>query len=197
MTVSVSPLDPETRARLAALPVADLGDAMDRLNVVESAIGPVWTGARLVGTACTVLTTGGDNKLVRDALAVVGEGDVLVVNGQGHTEHALVGEVLAERARARGAVGFVVDGAVRDVDELRAMGFPVFARAVTPAGPSAHGPGRLGVPVAIGRVVVTPGDVLVADSDGVAVIPRAEVDAVLARAEDKHARDAELRASFA
>ncbi len=179
--------------RLGALPVANVGDAMQRLGVVEAEIGAVWRGARTAGTARTVEVAGGDNAGVHEAIDSLEPGDVLVVNGHGVRDRALVGELIAERLRARGCVGLVVDGAVRDVGDLEEIGFPVFARAVTPAGPYRHGPFRVGVPVAIGGVVVHTGDVVVADGDGVAVVPAAEAADVLARAEAKHADETRTR----
>ncbi|MEK6309844.1 MAG: methyltransferase [Curtobacterium sp.] len=179
--------------RLGALPVANIGDAMQRLGVVEAEISAVWHGARTAGTARTVEVAGGDNAGVHEALDTLQPGDVLVVNGHGVRDRALVGELIAERLRARGCVGLVVDGAVRDVGDLADIGFPVFARAVTPAGPYRNGPFRVGVPVAIGGVVVHPGDVVVGDGDGVAVVPAAEASDVLARAEAKHADETRIR----
>jgi regulator of RNase E activity RraA len=140
-----------------------------------------------------VEVAGGDNAGVHEAIDSLEPGDVLVVNGHGVRDRALVGELIAERLRARGCVGLVVDGAVRDVGDLEEIGFPVFARAVTPAGPYRHGPFRVGVPVAIGGVVVHTGDVVVADGDGVAVVPAAEAADVLARAEAKHADETRTR----
>jgi len=187
------PVTPDVVQRLGALPVANIGDAMQRLGVVEAEIGAVWRGARTAGTARTVEVAGGDNAGVHEAIDILRPGDVLVVNGHGVRDRALVGELIAERLRARGCVGLVIDGAVRDVDDLEELGFPVFARAVTPAGPYRNGPFRVGVPVAIGGVVVHPGDVIVADGDGVAVVPAAEAAAVLGRAEAKHADETRIR----
>lgn len=171
------------------LPVANIGDAMDRLNVVDAAIGPLWAGAHLVGRAFTVMTAGGDNKAIHDALEHAGPGDVLVVNGQGATHRALIGELIAGRAAAQGVLGFVIDGAARDVRDLEEMQFPVFARAVTPAGPYRNGPGYHQRPVAIGGVVVSPGDLIVADDDGVAVVPQETEADIIARAVAKHAQE--------
>jgi regulator of RNase E activity RraA len=187
------PVTPGIVERLGALPVANIGDAMQRLGVVEAEIGAVWRGARTAGTARTVEVAGGDNAGVHEAIDTLRPGDVLVVNGHGVRDRALVGELIAERLRARGCVGLVIDGAVRDVGDLEELGFPVFARAVTPAGPYRNGPFRVGVPVAIGGVVVHPGDVIVADGDGVAVVPAAEAAAVLDRAEAKHADETRIR----
>lgn len=169
--------------RLARLTTSDLGDGMDRMGVVHSAIHPFWRGARFQGRALTVWTRAGDNLLVRAALDLIVPGDVLVVNGQGDETRALLGDRMAAKAAGQGAVGVVVDGAVRDVEALEELGLPVFARAVTPAGPYKNGPGYLNVPVAIGGVVVRPGDIVCGDSDGVVVVPPEQLGAVVERAE--------------
>ena len=116
------------------------------------------------------------------ALADIRPGDFLIVNGHGHTERALLGELMAEKAKKLGAVGIVVDGALRDRQDLEEMQFPAWARAVTPAGPFKNGPGKINVPVAIGGVVVTPGDLVIADDDGVIVVPASEAADTLSRA---------------
>ena len=102
----------------------------------------------------------------------------MVVNGSGDTTRALIGNLIGIRAKTLGIVGFVIDGAIRDTDALAALGLPVFARNVTPTGPYKNGPGRLGEPVAVGSVVVAPGDVVVADADGVVIVKSADVDSV-------------------
>ncbi|QHC71550.1 methyltransferase [Rathayibacter sp. VKM Ac-2801] len=182
--------------RFAALPVANVGDSMDRLGVVDAAIRPVWRGARLAGPAFTVEVAGGDNAGIHEAIPQLSPGDVLVVNGHGVQDRALVGELIGERLRKAGCIGIVLDGALRDVDDLEEMGFPAFARSVSPAGPYRNGPYRLGVPVAIGSVVVSPGDLVLGDSDGLAVVPRDQAEAVLERAEAKHAAESETRKSI-
>lgn len=170
-------------ARLARLTTSDLGDGMDRMGVVHSAIRPLWRGVHCQGRALTVWTRAGDNLMVRAALDLIAPGDVLVVNGQGDETRALLGDRMVGKAASHGAVGVVVDGAVRDVEALQELGVPVFARAVTPAGPYKHGPGQLNVPVAIGGVVVRPGDIVCGDSDGVVVVPPEQLVSILERAE--------------
>lgn len=182
--------------RFAALPVANVGDSMDRLGVVDAAIRPVWRGARVAGPAYTVEVAGGDNAGIHEAISRLAEGDVLVVNGHGVQDRALVGELIGERLRKAGCVGIVIDGALRDVDDLEEMGFPAFARAVSPAGPYKNGPYRLAVPVAIGSVVVSPGDLVLGDSDGLAVVPRDQADEILVRAEAKHETETATRKSI-
>ena len=169
--------------RLRRLPVANVGDAMDRISAVDSAIRPMWRGARLVARAYTVLTRSGDNQGIHEAIDLAAPGEVLVINGFADTSRALVGELLAGRALANGLAGFVIDGAIRDVDEIEELGLPVFARAVTPAGPYKMGPHRQQVPVALGGQCVNPGDVVIGDGDGVVVIPWAQLASTVLAAE--------------
>lgn len=187
------PLTPELKERLWALPTANIGDAMERLGVMDPAIRPVWTGARCVGTAHTVWTRAGDNKYIHEALATVQPGDIMVVSGQADESRALIGELIGGKAKIRGVEGFVIDGAVRDAPGLEEYRMPVFARAVTAAGPYKDGPGVVGATVAVGGVPVHPGDIIVGDADGVVVIPRRHVEQVLAAAEAKRDLEAESR----
>ncbi|MEJ2665897.1 MAG: RraA family protein [Deinococcales bacterium] len=172
-----------------------MADALDRLGVAEG-IHSIWPGARLRGPARTVWTRSGDNKLVREALDLAEAGEVLVVNGGGDLTRALVGELMVRRAQIRGLGGFVIDGAVRDQADIEALGFPVFARGVTPAGPFKHGPGHLDRPVAIGGVCVLPADFVRGDDDGLVVVTADEVDAVCERAEQIVAMEDEKRRSY-
>ena len=169
--------------RLAKLPAANIGDAMDRLGVADSAIQAVWPGAKLAGPAFTVWTRPGDNKGIHAALQQASPGDVIVVAGGADESRALLGELIGERAINLGVAGFALDGAARDAEALGEIGMPVFARATSPAGPYKDGPFRLGTAVAFGGVPVLPGDVIVGDSDGVVVIPRDQAAAVAEAAE--------------
>ena len=138
----------------------------------------------------------GDNLYIHKALDDARPGDVIVVNGGGDQSRALIGDMIGIRARNLGIAGFVIDGAVRDADALAECGLPVFARSVTPAGPYKFGPGRLQLPVAIDGVVVSPGDIVVADADGVVVVRREEAEQVLAEAEKIEAKEAAKRIAF-
>ncbi|MFC8086961.1 RraA family protein [Streptomyces sp. NPDC057340] len=191
-------VDQKLLDRFRAHSVANLGDALDRLNIVDGGIVPVWTGARAVGTALPVLSVAGDNKAVIAALGHIRPGDLLVINAFGHDGRAIMGDNLAQRFAVHGATGAVVDGYVRDAAIIEELAFPVFARGLTPAGPFKNGPGTIGEAVAVGGVVVHPGDIVAADGDGVIVIPphRAEealeaVEAIVAR---EAALDAEVEA---
>jgi regulator of RNase E activity RraA len=190
------PADAALLSRFATLPAANIGDAMDRLGVLDSRIQAVWPGATIVGTAFTVWTRSGDNKLIHEAIEQARPGDVITVNGGGDESRALIGELIGGRAKARGIAGFVIDGAVRDAQGLAEYDMPVFARAVTPAGPYKFGPGILGEPVAVGGVVVTPGDIVVADGDGVVIIPLARAAQIADAAEAKRDREDASRATI-
>ncbi|MFE3598114.1 RraA family protein [Streptomyces sp. NPDC059142] len=190
-------VDPDVLDRFRAHSVANLGDALDRLNIVDGGIAPVWTGARAVGTALPVLTVAGDNKAVIAALDHIRPGDILVINAFGYDGRAVVGDNLAQRFALFGAVGAVVDGYVRDGAIIEKLGVPVFARGLTPAGPFKNGPGTIGEAVAIGGVVVHPGDLVAADEDGVIVIPPHRAAEALTAVEAIVAREAELDAEVA
>jgi len=185
--------DPDAVRRLGALPTANIGDAMDRLGALDSRIQAAWPGAKLAGPAFTVWTRAGDNAAIHAALRLAEPGDVIVVNGQGDESRALLGELIGGSAAAAGIAGFVLDGAVRDAADLAELGMPVFARASTPAGPYKNGPGRLGVPIAVGGVAINLGDIVVGDSDGVVVVPRADAEAVATAAEAVFADEARRR----
>ncbi|MFK0005349.1 methyltransferase [Paenarthrobacter sp. NPDC090522] len=182
--------------RLSKLPAANIGDAMDRLGVADSAIQAIWSGARLAGPAFTVWTRPGDNQGIHQALQVARPGDVIVVAGGADESRALLGELIGEKAINLGIAGFALDGAARDAEALAEIGMPVFARAITPAGPYKNGPSRLGGPVAFGGVPVMPGDIIIGDPDGVVVIPREQASAVADAAEAVFADETSRRAAI-
>ena len=182
--------------RYRRLPSANIGDAMHRLGAMDAAIKPVWDGAVIVGSAYTVWTRPGDNLALHAALEHVQPGDVIVVNGGGDESRALLGELVAGKAKVKGVVGFVIDGAVRDATGLEEYAMPVYARALTPAGPYKDGPFALAASVAVGGVVVKPGDIVVADEDGVVVVPLEQADLVADVAEAKHASELAIRATI-
>lgn len=165
--------------QLANYSTANVGDALGRLGMPDGGITALWDGCRAVGSALTVLAVAGDDLAVIEAVRQVQAGDFIVVNGFGYLGRAVMGDILAHMFRSRGAVGAIVDGAIRDRDEIRRLGFPIWSRAVVPAGPWKNGPGAIGTPVAIGGVVIHPGDLVVADADGIAAIPRYKTQNVI------------------
>ncbi len=176
-----------------AFPTALLSDAAGRRIALDERIRPLWPGARLHGTAFTVRTPPGEHFSVRGAALAAGPGDVVVVDGGGCTDAALWGDILARVGLARGLAGLVVDGAVRDAEEIERLGFPVFAASVVPSGPRGkQTPGETGARITCGGVEVAPGDYVYGDRDGVVVIPRAEHEEVLTRAKAREEAEAEI-----
>jgi regulator of RNase E activity RraA len=137
------------------------------------------TGLPLCGTAVTVMARPADNLMVHKAMEIAVPGDILVVNTSGNTTSAVFGELMGNSAVAARLGGLVVDGAIRDISGLAALGFSAFSRTVSAGGCDKDGPGEINVPVACGNTVVMPGDIIVGDQDGVVVIPFAEAEAVL------------------
>jgi len=144
---------------------------------------------RLVGTAFTIKTRPGDNLAIHRALEMVGPGDVLVVDGGGDETRALVGEIMKNIAQWRGAAGYVIDGAIRDVAAFAADDFPCFARSVIHRGPYKSGPGEINVPVSIGGCVISPGDIVVGDEDGVVSFSQGAAPALLETVKAQVARE--------
>lgn len=174
------------------LPVANIADEMNRFNCAAACIRPV-NSTPLLGTAITARVRSGDNLMFHKALDVAQPGDVIVIDGQGDLVNALVGENLALWAMKRGVAGIVVDGAVRDVDTLRKLDFPIYAAGVTPSGTYKHGAGEVNVPICCGRVVVNPGDIVVGDADGLVVIRAQEAAEVLEKAKGKLKQELAIR----
>ena len=185
--------DPESVAGYADFDTPSISDLMNRLYTMAPAIRTM-TGEnlRILGPACTVKTFPGDNLMVHKSLDVAQPGDVVVVDASSSTLTAVLGDLVSAKARHRGIAGFVVDGNIRDLPAIRALGdFPVFARGVTPIGPLHRGPGEVNFPISAGGIVVQPGDLIVGDLNGVVVVPRSIVDELLerlrSRAEDEAA----------
>jgi RraA family protein len=152
---------------------------------------------KLVGTALTVRTRLGDNLMIHKALNHAEPGDVLVVDGGGDISQALVGELMMLYARTRGVVGFVIDGAIRDVAAFANSDFPCYARGETHKGPYKEGPGEIHVPVTIGGLVIHPGDIVVGDEDGVVALLPAIAPEVLAAARKQAEREEKAKADIA
>jgi regulator of RNase E activity RraA len=180
---------PEVLAGFREAAVAVISDNLNRLHGTRN-LRPVHGSKRLLGTAVTVKTRPGDNYVLHQSYDVLRPGDVLVVDGAGDLNQALVGEIMMQRAKLQGVAGFVIDGAVRDVGAFVAAEFPCFARGVTHRGPYKFGPGELNVPIAIDGMVVMPGDLIVGDEDGVIAFPPAVADELLSRVRAQEEREA-------
>ncbi len=185
--------DPETVSGLSRHQTPDISDLMNRLYAMEPEIKNMTDpDLRLVGPACTVKVYPGDNLMVHKALDVAQPGDVIVVDTSSSSLTAVLGDLVCTKARHRGIAGFIVDGLIRDLPAIRRLGdFPVFARDVTPKGPLHRGPGEIGYPISCGGIVVNPGDVIVADLNGVVVVPRDISDELLARLDSKAAKESD------
>jgi RraA family protein len=159
--------------RFAHFPTPDISDRMNRLFTMHHAIGPLTDARlRLAGPAVTAKVFPGDNLMVHKAMDIARPGDVIVVDTSASHMTAVLGDMICTKAQHRGVAGFVVDGLVRDLDAIHALGtMPVFARGTTPIGPLHRGPGEVNHPVACGGVVVNAGDIVVGDADGVVVVP--------------------------
>ncbi|WP_241014735.1 RraA family protein [Burkholderia sp. Ac-20379] len=177
------------------VPVAALGDCMGRATGTAHLL-PRHGPAPMIGNALTVKPRPGDNLMIHKALELAQAGDVLVVDGSGASDSALVGDVILTIARSRRLAGFVVDGAVRDVAAFARAGFPCYSRSVTHRGPSKSGLGEINTTIAVDGMVVHPGDLVIGDADGVLAIRPDDALALLTCARLHIERETALRASI-
>lgn len=188
------------RERLAALAeagVSTVHEAQGRTGFVGPDIRPIQDGARIAGNAVTVSCHPGDNLMIHAAVEVCQSGDILVVTNTGPSSHGMFGELLATSLMARGVHGLVIDAGVRDIAELQELEFLVWSRYVSPQGTVKATPGSVNVSVWIGDVTIHPGDVVVADDDGVVVIPHADTKDVVEKAQERVEREAIKRERLA
>ena len=173
--------------------VATVHEAMGRTGLTVPEIRPIQGGARVAGPAVTVLCPTGDNMMIHASVEVVEPGDVLVVAIKGSSTDGMVGELLATSLMHRGCAGLVIEAGVRDVADLREMGFPVWSSAIHAQGTVKETPGWVNIPIACGGVDVAPGDVVIADDDGVVVVPRDRAGEILEAAQERRAREVATR----
>jgi 4-hydroxy-4-methyl-2-oxoglutarate aldolase len=183
----------QTVDALAPIGTATVHEAIGRRGFVGADITPIQLGARVGGSAITVLSHPGDNMMLHAAVEVCQPGDVLVVVNTAPSTHGMVGDLLATSLVARGVRGLVIDAGVRDTADLREMGFPVWTRHVSCQGTVKATPGSVNVPVVLGGITINPGDVVCADDDGVVVISREEAEWALEKSEARLAKEHETR----
>lgn len=185
----LSRLSDDFLQKWADIPVAVAGDALNRMQVMQSRIRPVTSQRRMTGQAFTIDAFHGDNAAIHVGLTSVQPGDVVVINAGGLADRALYGGILNELAKRNQAAGVIIDGGVRDVEELQDHGLPIFAAGISPAGPSKGWGGSINAPISCGGVVVQPGDLIHTDADGIVVVPLARVDDILSIAQSRLAAE--------
>jgi 4-hydroxy-4-methyl-2-oxoglutarate aldolase len=188
--------DPADAARLGEFGVATVHEALGRVGYLGPELRPAWSGARIGGTAVTVLCWPGDNLMIHLAVEQCRPGDVLVVATNSPSSDGLFGELFATALAHRGVRGVVLGCGVRDVAELLAMGFPAWSMAVSAQGSVKSTAGAVNVPIVLGGQAILPGDVVLADDDGVMVVPRADVPRALTAGQARIDKEEASRAAF-
>jgi len=189
--------DPSVVDALGAIGTATVHEAIGRRGYLGPDITPIQRDTALAGNAVTVLSQPGDNIMIHTAVEVCAEGDILVVANTAPSTHGMFGDLLATSLQARGVRGLVIDAAVRDTRDLRAMNFPVWSRWVSCQGTVKASPGSVNVPVVVGGQIINPGDVICADDDGVVVVARADAPWALDASNARLAKEEDVRARLA
>ena len=178
-------VDPKIVEEASQYPSSILADVAGRRGALSGRLAPLAPTMKFAGPALTVEVRPGDNLMIHAAMAMAKPGDVIVVDGKGDTTCALMGTIMMTGCKQTGIAGVILDSAVRDSEEIIEMGYPVFSVGTNPNGPTKFVPGRIGWPISVGGIAVSPGDLIVADADGVVVIEREKAAAMLPLAQKK------------
>lgn len=187
ISVRITRINAVLAKRAASVPVANIGDVVNRMQAMRGGFHAYGGRKALAGPAFTVRVRAGDNLMMHEALDMAQPGDVVVCDAGGDLGTAIIGDIMARYAARRGIAAMIIDGAIRDVEGLAQLPIGIWARSATPNGPYKDGPGEIGYPISCGGLVVMPGDLIAADLDGVVVIPREDAAEVVEAAE-AHAR---------
>lgn len=196
VVTDIARADRETVDALAAFGSATVHEALGRIGFAGPRIRPIQQGVAISGSAVTVLTAPGDNLMVHVAIEQAQDGDVIVVAPVAESPYGAIGELMATQMQTRGVRAYVTSGGVRDSAELRAMGFPVWTAHICAQGAVKDTAGSVNVPVVLDGAIVAPGDIVVADDDGVTIVPRLRAEEALAAARARAEREAANRERY-